>query len=138
MLTEYRLRHNLDVGTMNRRGRKFDSHYDPWLVQHIDLLRNKLNIAGNYQSTRHLAIEINALNYRGSKEVFGICPMPIIEMDKIGIVKADMGSLVQRDLTIPLLKDTVFLKIETTLQSKNARYNYVAKMQRSSKFAVIK
>ena len=42
MLVEYRLRHNLDVGTTNRLGYAYKSHYDPWLIQHIDVLRRDL------------------------------------------------------------------------------------------------
>lgn len=38
-------------------------------------------------------------------------------------------------LTIPRLKDTVFLSIGSTLRMENARYIYVAKKQ-NSKFAV--
>lgn len=137
MLTEYRLRHNMDVGAINRLGKKHESHYDPWLVQHIDLLRKKVGIENSYQRIKHLAIEINTLNYRGSKEVYGICPMPIIEMEKIGIAKSDTErTLVEYDPTIPLLKNTFYLKIDSTLRTKNARYIYVAKMQRS-KFAAI-
>jgi hypothetical protein len=89
MLTEYRLRHDFDVSTLNRLGKEYDGHYDPWLVQYIDLLRTKIGILDiDIAETSdikkpHIAVEVNPLNYRGSKEVFGICPMPESEMDKI-------------------------------------------------------
>lgn len=124
-------------GTTNRLGKKYDGHYDSWLVQHIDLLRKKVGVEDIGTNVRHLAIEINVLNYRESKEVYGICSMPITEMEKIGIEKAENKSgLSGRHPTIPMLKDTVFLKTDSTLRPKNARYVYVAKMQRS-KFAVV-
>ncbi|CAO3630452.1 unnamed protein product [Mucor hiemalis] len=125
MLVEYRLRHNLDVGTMNRLGHKYNSHYDPWLIQHIDLLRRDLAIQS--ANVRHLATEVNALHYRGSKETFGICPIPFEEMDKLGIVKtidaqSSPHDIVPNDLTIPKIKDTVYLQLGSTLRPKNARY----------------
>lgn len=47
MLTEYRLRHNLDVGSVNRHAEIYKGHCNPWLTQHIDLLRQKLNFDVN-------------------------------------------------------------------------------------------
>ncbi|KAL9536874.1 hypothetical protein MBANPS3_012294 [Mucor bainieri] len=130
MLTDYRLRHNLDVGTVNRLGREHKSHYDPWLVQHIDLLRRTLGMEDEASAINHIGVDINALNYRGSNEVFGICPLPDAEMQKVGIAKGDIEMLEGDDKTIPKLNDTVLLKIGSTLRAKNARYHYVARKQR--------
>jgi hypothetical protein len=58
-LTEYRLKHNLNVGTMNRYGEKYIGHYNTWLTQHIHLLRQKLDIALDHEA-KHLAIDGNA------------------------------------------------------------------------------
>lgn len=44
MLAKYRLRHNLDVGAFNRLGKKHIGQYDPWLVEHVVLLRKKIGI----------------------------------------------------------------------------------------------
>lgn len=134
MLAEYRLRHDLNVGTLNRKGHEYKSHYDPWLVQHIYLLREHLHVPSQEKHV-HLAVEENALKYRGSNEVFGICPLPIEEMIKIGI-ENKITSDITTDLTIPKIADTVFLQLGSTLREKNGRYNYVAKYQRT-KHAVV-
>lgn len=135
MLAEYRLRHNLDVGTKNRHGTEFRGHYDPWLVQYIDHLRQKLSID---QTTRHLAVDINALNYKGPNEVFGICPMPEAEMSRLNIEKCTnetSPSFNERDLTIPKLEKITYIRIGTTQRKKHHRYHYVANRQ-NAKFAV--
>ena len=66
MLTEYRLRHNIDEGTVNRCSRQHNGHYDPWLVQHIDLLREKLELN---RVNNHICIDISALIYKDSQEI---------------------------------------------------------------------
>lgn len=59
------------------------------------------------------------------------------EMEKLGIKKSDApDDSTGQDLTVPMLQDTVYLRIKSTLRPKNARYTYVAKMQ-CSKYAVI-
>ncbi|KAL9536765.1 hypothetical protein MBANPS3_012383, partial [Mucor bainieri] len=137
MLTEYRLRHNLDVGTVNRLGREHKSHYDPWLVQHIDRLRRILGIDDSENAIQHIGVDINALNYRGSSEVFGICPLPDVEASKLGIARGDVEMVeAGDDKTIPKLKDTVYLRIGSTLRPLKARYHYVAKKQ-CCKYAVL-
>ncbi|KAI9484349.1 hypothetical protein BDB00DRAFT_878931 [Zychaea mexicana] len=44
VLVDYRLRHNIDVGTMNWYGRLHKGHYDPWLLQCIADLRVTLRL----------------------------------------------------------------------------------------------
>lgn len=145
MLVEYRLRHNFDVGTFNRFGVEYKGHYDPWLTQHLDFLRQSMDMP--YLSIdRHIAIEVNALRFRSSQEVFGICPLPDEEMTRLCIEKAaednrkksldGQESDIENDNTIPKMKNTVFLKIGSTLREKNCRYHYVATRQKT-KYAVI-
>jgi hypothetical protein len=139
MLTEYRLRHNLNVGTVNRYGRDFEGHYDPWLVQHIDFLRKEMNMTD--LNGKHLAVDINALRYSGSNEVYGICPFPDEEMSKIRIEKPTRDNDVSNenaisDVTIPRLRDTVFTSIDSTARGKNSRYHYIAQRQ-NTKYAVV-
>ncbi|KAI7878129.1 uncharacterized protein EV154DRAFT_606504 [Mucor mucedo] len=118
MLVEYRLRHNFDVGTFNRFGVEYKGHYDPWLTQHLDFLRQSMDMP--YLSIdRHIAIEVNALRFRSSQEVFDGQEFDI-----------------ENDNTIPKMKNTVFLKIGSTLREKNCRYHYVATRQKT-KYAVI-
>lgn len=132
MLTEYRLRHNIDVGTKNRNGHQYKGHYDPWLVQLIDHVRQKLHMN---QNSSHLAIKVNAINYAGSNEVFGICPLPDDEMSRLGIEKRNTQST-NVDLTVPTRKEIVFRQIGSTTREKHHRYKYVSRYQ-NAKFAVI-
>ncbi|CEP11895.1 hypothetical protein [Parasitella parasitica] len=140
MLTEYRLRHNTDVGSLNRYSVVHNGHYDPWLLQHIDLLRSQL--AMTTRNDNSICLAMNALKYCGSDEVYGICPLPDVEMTKLGIEKRatfhndHRNSSSQSDRTIPVLKDTVYLKIGSTLRTRLGRYEYVA-FNQQTKHAVI-
>lgn len=84
MLVEYRLRHNLDVGTQNRYGKKYKGHYDTWLVQHIHLLSSELGLLPSQQRVKLIAVEINATKFSRSKEIFGIC-LPAYEMERLNM-----------------------------------------------------
>ncbi|KAL9536590.1 hypothetical protein MBANPS3_012535, partial [Mucor bainieri] len=113
------------------------SHYDPWLVQHIDRLRRILGIDNSENAIQHIGVGINALNCRGSNEVFGICPLPDAEASKLGIARGDVEMVeAGNDKTIQKLKDTVYLRIGSTLRPLKARYHYVAKKQ-GCKYAVL-
>ncbi|KAG2210998.1 hypothetical protein INT47_000158 [Mucor saturninus] len=70
-LTEYRLRHNTDASTLNRLGYEHKGHYEPWLNQVIEKLRASLHLS----ATQQTACTPNALDFCGSDEVFGICPI---------------------------------------------------------------
>ncbi|KAG2203816.1 hypothetical protein INT45_001097, partial [Circinella minor] len=48
VLADYQLRHNIDVGTMNRYGKIYKGHYEPWLTQHIHDLRAQLELPATY------------------------------------------------------------------------------------------
>ena len=139
MLAEYRLRHNIDVGTKNRYGHEYKGHYNPWIIQHIDLLRQELNVDSNNNSKRYLALDMNALKYRESKEVYGICPLPTDELIRLKIERRDgfdEEDGEEKYLTIPKLEDSVFLSIESTLRATHNRYNYIANKQ-ETRYAVI-
>ncbi|KAG2191196.1 hypothetical protein INT47_004427 [Mucor saturninus] len=117
MLVEYRLRHNFDVGTFNRFGVEYKGHYDRWLTQHLDFLRQSMDMP--YLSIdRHIAIEVNALRFRSSQEVFRICPLPDEEITRLFIEKAAENNKkksldgqefdIENDNTIPKIKTQFF------------------------------
>lgn len=122
MLVEYRLRHDLVLGTMDRLGHKYNGRCDPCITQHINLLRRDLRIPH-----RHIAIAANALNYRGSKEVYGSCPIHFEEIHRLGIarkfdnVQSYPGNSFDNNLTIPKIKDTVIVKLGSTRRPRNAQ-----------------
>ncbi|CEP14914.1 hypothetical protein [Parasitella parasitica] len=120
MLTEYRLRHNIDV----------DSH--------IDQMKRFLQVCDQLEND--LMVQVNALHYLGSEEVFGICPLPDNEMDSLGIEKmqtsTELTTCTNDDSTVPKLEDTALLRIGTTSRSSSSRYIFVAKSQ-GTRYAVL-
>lgn len=95
----------------------------------------------NNENQRHIVIEANALTFRGSKEVFGICPLSDEEMERLCIEKATedalaqnfdcLGYSIENDPTIPKIEDTVSLKIDSTIREKSCRYHFVATHQKT-------
>ncbi|CEP10125.1 hypothetical protein [Parasitella parasitica] len=120
MLTEYRLRHNIDVGS------------------HIDQMKRCLQACDQLEND--LMVQVNALHYLGSEEVFGICPLPDNEMDSLGIEKmqtsTELTTCTNDDSTVPKLEDTALLRIGTTSRSSSSRYIFVAKSQ-GTRYAVL-
>ncbi|CEP18318.1 hypothetical protein [Parasitella parasitica] len=120
MLTEYRLRHNIDVGS------------------HIDLMKRFLQACDQLEND--FMVQVNALHYLGSEEVFGICPLPDNEMDSLGIEKmqtsTELTTCTNDDSTVPKLEDTALLRIGTTSRSSSSRYIFVAKSQ-GTRYAVL-
>ncbi|KAG2217078.1 hypothetical protein INT45_013105 [Circinella minor] len=71
VIADYRLRHNIDVGSFNRYGRVHKGHYEPWLTQHIlDLFDEKMKTT--YKNSIKNSIGINAMNSESRKEVHDI------------------------------------------------------------------
>ncbi|KAI7887943.1 uncharacterized protein EV154DRAFT_594948 [Mucor mucedo] len=71
-LADYRLRHNISVGSRNRFNIEHRSHYNPWLVQALNTLRADFDqefipsYTNSYGISHHLV---------DSNEKFGICPV---------------------------------------------------------------
>ncbi|KAI8884205.1 hypothetical protein K501DRAFT_272009 [Backusella circina FSU 941] len=74
VLTDYRLCHSLDVGSKNRHGKIYKSHFSPWISQSINMLRIELGYKpiDNYY-TNCLG---STFDYQHTNETFGIVELP--------------------------------------------------------------
>ncbi|KAI7893695.1 uncharacterized protein EV154DRAFT_581873 [Mucor mucedo] len=73
VLADYRLRHNITVGSKNRYGVIHKTHFSPWINQAINFLRAEMkqNVLPSYSDSSG-----NTLFLAASSETFGICRMP--------------------------------------------------------------
>ncbi|CEP10953.1 hypothetical protein [Parasitella parasitica] len=134
MLTEYRLRHNINVYSVNRLSKAHRGHYDPWLKQYIDQMKRSLQVCD--QLKNDLMVQVNALHYLGSEEVFGICPLPnSLDIQKMQTSR-ELATCTDDDPTVPKLKDTALLIIGTMLRLSSSRYIFVVKSQ-GTRYAVL-
>ncbi|KAI9497935.1 hypothetical protein BDB00DRAFT_868067 [Zychaea mexicana] len=84
-MADYRLRHNIDVGSVNRYGKVHKGHYEPWLTQHINDLRAFFGLHFTYQEP---GVHEHATTHVASfGEKFGISPLPSEMMASYGIEK---------------------------------------------------
>ncbi|CAO3657291.1 unnamed protein product [Mucor hiemalis] len=74
-LYDYRLCHNIDMGSKNRHGIIHKSHYSPWLGQAINLLRTKVGHPPRqiYFGSKSLG---SVFDYVKTNEKSGITPVP--------------------------------------------------------------
>ncbi|KAI7874434.1 uncharacterized protein EV154DRAFT_569718 [Mucor mucedo] len=75
-LYDYRLFHNINMGSKNRYGIIHKSHYSPWLFQSIDALRSKVGHPMRTDSHFGSSMLESAYLYRHTNEKFGISPIP--------------------------------------------------------------
>ncbi|KAI8877431.1 hypothetical protein K501DRAFT_278445 [Backusella circina FSU 941] len=75
VLTDYRLNHNLDMGSKNRIGKTYTSHYSPWLSQAINALKMELThpLIKDYFGNRCDSF----FEFGKTCETFGITSFPI-------------------------------------------------------------
>ncbi|KAI8643968.1 hypothetical protein BD408DRAFT_414181, partial [Parasitella parasitica] len=88
ILADYRLYHNINVGSVNRYGLKHQSHYSPWLVLAINMLRTEVGhgTVMDYTCERYG----NFINFKQTNETFGIVDMPRVLCNEIGIKPATL------------------------------------------------
>lgn len=73
-LCDYRLHHNIDVGSKNRYGKIHTGHYSPWISQAINTLRIEV---GHSPVDAYFSNRVgNAFEYMQTKETFGIVSVP--------------------------------------------------------------
>ena len=75
MVADYRHRHNMDVGTLNRTGVEYLGHYDPWLDHDITKLRADINWKHKPASC-HSGQDMDPLDFPQTEEQFGITCIP--------------------------------------------------------------
>ncbi|KAI8371102.1 hypothetical protein BD560DRAFT_446758 [Blakeslea trispora] len=75
-LSDYRLYHNINMGSKNRYGLTHKSHYSPWLAQSIDILRSKVGRPVRTDSYFDNNLLRNTYLCGHTTEKFGITPIP--------------------------------------------------------------
>ncbi|KAI7855375.1 hypothetical protein BDC45DRAFT_90850 [Circinella umbellata] len=133
LLADYRLKHNIDVGMLNRFERVHDGHYDPWISQHINNLESKLNIPCSYSGP---GIHAHSLHLNSLNELFGISPIASTLMDSYNIAKSNPYQ--SPSYTISSSLDIAILIIinRSTAQVTGAQYKYIAECQKAA-YAII-
>ncbi|GAA6037481.1 hypothetical protein JCM8097_008209 [Rhodosporidiobolus ruineniae] len=86
-ILDYMTSHNLLVGTLNRTGKRFDSHFDIWTLDRVqyltDLVSPLIASAPLYSSWT------NGGMYAQTNETYGIMPITTTTADDLGITLAD-------------------------------------------------
>ncbi|KAL8277487.1 hypothetical protein RQP46_010117 [Phenoliferia psychrophenolica] len=80
-LKDYTLYHNLVVGTFNRSGVRYVGHFDLWLGNSLQLLRERT--ADLVKDSELVAGWVNGDCYEPSEESFGILPVPSTVLDNL-------------------------------------------------------
>lgn len=75
VLADYRLYHNIDVGSKNRYSKIHKGHYSPWLSLAINTLRTKL---GHEPIKDYYCNRLGSIfEFEQTKETFGITALPV-------------------------------------------------------------
>ncbi|KAG2216993.1 hypothetical protein INT45_003031, partial [Circinella minor] len=133
LLADYRLRHNIDVGMLNRFERVHDEHYDPWISQHINNLESKLNVPCSYSGP---GIHAHSLHLNSSNELFGISPLAATLMESYNIAKSNSYQSPSYKQSSSLDIATLIIINRSTAQVTGAQYKYIAECQKAA-YAII-
>ncbi|KAI8136513.1 hypothetical protein BJV82DRAFT_640023 [Fennellomyces sp. T-0311] len=133
MLADYRLRHNIDVGSKNRYGKVHLGHYSPWLTQNIRRLEEQLWLDDQRLNATDLSTTLivkNALRLRVPTETFGIAPFPAHVAASIAIQKSYHPEILntrRSDPELPIkLCTNLTIPAGATSNSRGRMYNYIA------------
>ncbi|KAG2221792.1 hypothetical protein INT45_013288 [Circinella minor] len=134
LLADYRLRHNIDVGMLNRFERVHDEHYDdPWISQHISNLVSKLNVPCSHSGP---GIHAHSLHLNSSNELFGISPLAATLMESYNIAKSNSYQSPSYKQSSSLDIATLIILNRSTAQVTGAQYKYIAECQKAA-YAII-
>ncbi|CEP08527.1 hypothetical protein, partial, partial [Parasitella parasitica] len=129
LLTDYRLRHNTDVGSRNRYNLVHKSHYNPWLVQGINHLKSELSMSvkGSYYDP-----DGNGIHFSPTGESFGICPVPDFTKQHLEMLAVESDAKYPSPST-PLTVENVLqlcaLPLVSVRRNQLSTYQYLAVMQ---------
>ncbi|KAG2220711.1 hypothetical protein INT45_012575, partial [Circinella minor] len=134
-LAEYRLRHNIKVGSLNRYQEQHKGHYDIWMMEALLHLRLKLGISGSGGAIarKSVGIYLQGLHLKPSNETFGISRFSERVANDLGICtqKNHQQEYHSNNINPSSLKISVNLYIPTgsTANPLNSRYNFLAQKQ---------
>ncbi|KAI9260268.1 hypothetical protein EDC94DRAFT_648927 [Helicostylum pulchrum] len=105
ILSDYRLYHNISMGSITRHSRFHNWHFSPWLSEAINTLRIKLghNPVDNYFGNRIG----NTFSYSRTNETFGITKIPLEISRKYDMLPLDYSEC-NFPAVIPLTQKRVF------------------------------
>ncbi|KAI0369360.1 hypothetical protein BV20DRAFT_1113655 [Pilatotrama ljubarskyi] len=90
LLRDYRLCHNLKVGTLNRTGMPYRGSYDIWMRNRLASLRDQTAEAFPLRvgliPRRSVDAWVNGDDYTRTDEVFGLLPVPETTRQKLGML----------------------------------------------------
>ncbi|KAF7720604.1 hypothetical protein EC973_007053, partial [Apophysomyces ossiformis] len=139
VLADYRLRHNIDVGTMNRYGRIHKGHYEPWLVTTISAMRKRLGIPDYTSSANESNDSLNDTEPNLSKETFGIVCFPRNLAEDLHVEVKDRTdqNTSQVDASLSAQMSTYLVLQSVSMNNpKGQMYKYLADKQ-GTKYAVV-
>ena len=77
LIADFRHRHNTDCGTMNRTGKHYGGHYDPWLDHEISNLRSDISWVQKPVTLSWCIIQdTDPMEFAQTQEKFGITSIP--------------------------------------------------------------
>ncbi|KAG0178868.1 hypothetical protein DFQ29_002903 [Apophysomyces sp. BC1021] len=138
-LADYRLRHNIDVGTINRYGHIHKGHYAPWLVKTISTMYKKLGIFDHGSGANQTSTCLYDTESNSSNETFGIVSFArnLAEDLHIDIEDRDNQHISQVGPSLSVGMSTYFvLQSTSTNNPKGQMYKYLAEKQ-VTKYAVV-
>ena len=134
LVADFRHRHNIDVGTVHKKGSKHVGHYDPWLEHEIAIKRADVNWITKPTTASMVQQDIDPLAFPPTEEQFGITCIPgTVHLD------CDFGgpvavSLQDSSLSMAQIYPTQ-LHLSKLKGKRNHVYSYLAAAQ-GTKFAV--
>ena len=111
---------------MNRHGKIHKGHYEPWLTQHINDLRQQLGLPAVYNEP---GVHKYALYLADSDESFGISTLPRSLMDLYNIRAVDNSSLFTKSRTSSYDLASLIILHSSTAHTAGSQYRFMAQRQ---------
>jgi hypothetical protein len=85
-LQDFKFKHNLQTGTRNMTGQRYEGHFDLWLINERQMLLNYSTIRQLIPEVVPLGGWVNGNLYLQTTEIFGILPVPPPVQTAIGML----------------------------------------------------
>ncbi|KAK4698809.1 hypothetical protein P7C70_g7460, partial [Phenoliferia sp. Uapishka_3] len=127
-LKDFTLRHNLRVGTRNRTGQRYSSHYDIW--EFNTLQRLQVETRDRFPCEPPLEGWVNGDLYTQAEESFGILPIPAALVDELQLPPHENSEFTGEAVS------TATRKSKKPPRRSPYLHNFLARVQ-GTRFAVI-
>ncbi|KAI7872237.1 uncharacterized protein EV154DRAFT_580069 [Mucor mucedo] len=123
-LSEYRLRHNIEVGCRNRFGVEHIGHHNPWLTQNINKL--KMQLGHRFKGTYHNH-DGTTLSFKDGYETFGVCQIPL---DWANTYRMEPGTRINsQNVYTRIAEQVAVLPCVNINKTEQSVYEYLALLQ---------